>query len=298
MTYRSLLYGASAVAAMAVMGLVPSNLAAQEIAAAKPADTPRAAKASAPTPRSADGHPDLTGVWRPGGAGAFVEHKPDGSTLLLLGGRSDSKDKDPDQKSGRLDQDPDAVAKRMADPNKPAYKPELVAKVKELADNENKMDPAFFCKPEGVPRIGPPNEIIQTPGKVVFLYENEKGNTYRVIPIDKPHRTDVDDLYYGDSVGHWDGNTLVVDANSFTDDTWLSIDGYFHSTAMHVIERVSRDGNTLHYQATVEDPNVLTKPWVMNPRTLQLKTEPGDELFEQGPCIEKDESHIVNHDHH
>ncbi len=197
-----------------------------------------------------------------------------------------------------MNQDPDAVKRRMADPNKPSYKTEYVAKVKELADNENHTDPAFFCKPEGVPRIGPPNEIVQTPGKVVFLYESEKGNTFRVIPIDRPHRTDVDDLYYGDSVGHWDGDTLVVDATNFTDDTWLSIDGYFHSTSMHVIEKFSRDGNTLHYQATVEDPNVLTKPWIMNPRTLQLKTDAKDEPYEQGPCIEKDEDHIVNHDHH
>jgi hypothetical protein len=289
MKFRSLLYSASAVAALAVMGLVPSNTVAQATAAAK---------AAVPTPKSVDGHPDLTGVWGGAGGGAYVEHKADGSTLLLLGGRSDTKDKDPDQKSGRLNQDPDAIKRRMADPNKPSYKTEYVAKVKELADNENHTDPAFFCRAEGVPRIGPPNEIVQTAGKVVFLYENEKGNTFRVVPIDRPHRKDVDDLYYGDSVGHWDGDTLVVDVTNFTDDTWLSIDGYFHTTDMHVIERFTRDGNKLHYEVTVEDPKVLNKPWTMNPRNLVLKTDAGDEPYEQGPCIEKDEDHIVNHDHH
>jgi hypothetical protein len=93
------------------------------------------------------------------------------------------------------------------------------------------------------------------------------------------HRTDIDTSYMGDSVAKWDGGTLVVDVNNLNDDTWLGPDGSFHSEAMHVVERLTKNGDTLNYQVTVEDPNVFTRPWVMNPRTLRLCTgEPRAQL--------------------
>jgi hypothetical protein len=75
--------------------------------------------------------------------------------------------------------------------------------------------------------------------------------------------------FYGDSVGHWEGDKLVVDVTNFVADSWFGEDGYFHTEAMHVIERFWRDGENLVYQATVEDRCVLTAPWTMPPRVLK-----------------------------
>ena len=116
--------------------------------------------------------------------------------------------------------------------------------MKDLSEKQGVLDPAFYCKPQGIPRMGPPNQIIQTPGQVVFLYL--QGNTFRVIPTDgRPHRADTDSSYLGDSVGRWEGETLVVEVKNFNDDTWLVSDGYFHTEKMKVIERFRREGDTL-----------------------------------------------------
>ena len=138
---------------------------------------------------------------------------------------------------------------------------------------------------------------------MVFLYDLarevsvQSGNYYRVIPTDgRQHRTDLEPSYLGDSVGHWEGDALVVDVVGFNDLTWFESDGRFHSEAMHVIERFTRDGDLLKYEVTVEDPNVLTKPWTMNPRLLKL--DPTALLTEDPPCIERDAPHMVTNEHH
>jgi hypothetical protein len=242
--------------------------------------------------RSADGHPDLTGVWV---AGTRVVNapKPDGSIDVYLR----VPGLDPDSPTVFKGLDTITVEGRAAAPNKPPYKPELHAKVKELSDLQSKLDPAFFCRPPGVPRMGPPNQIIQIPDLIVFLYGDQ--NTFRVLPTDgRGHRTDVEPSYLGDSVGHWEGDTLVVDVTQFTEDTWLGSDGYFHSSAMRVIERFDRTADTLRYTATVEDANVLTQPWQMNPRTLKLSSNPLDALVENPPCFERDAPHMTTNEHH
>ncbi len=103
--------------------------------------------------------------------------------------------------------------------------------------------------------------------------------------------------YWGDSVAHWEGNTLVVDDTDFNDKTWLGSDGWYHTENMDVVERFTREGNVLHYQATVEDPDVFTRPWVENPRTVLLNHDPNNYVFEDLPCMDFDHNHIVNHDH-
>ena len=102
----------------------------------------------------------------------------------------------------------------------------------------------------------------------------------------------------GDSIGHWEGDTLVVDVIGLSDMSWLDIHGYFHSDKLHVIERLHRDGNTLTYQATAEDPTVLLKPWVRNPVTLKLNIDPKVVLWEDAPCSDIDLPHIVDKEHH
>jgi len=249
---------------------------------AQPAQ-PAAPKAA---PRTADGHVDLSGVWVAGNRSIRTDQSTSIKVVLPLEGVH------PDNDNVFAALDRISVAERAKDANKPPYKPELAAKVKDLSDRQSFEDPAFYCKPAGVPRMGPPAQIVQLPDKLVFLYAT---NLFRLVPIGRPHRTDIDTSYMGDSVGRWDGDTLVVDVNNLNDDTWLGPDGYFHTEALHVIERFTRTGDEITYQATVEDPNVFTRPWVMNSRTLRLGTRP---LEEGPPCVEKDAEHLVTNEHH
>jgi hypothetical protein len=188
-------------------------------------------------------------------------------------------------------------ARKAAAANKPPYKPELAAKLKEASDLQSKLDPAFYCKPEGVPRMGAPSQIVQTPGQVVFLYEGR--NTFRVVPTDgRSHRDDVEPTWNGDAVGRWEGDTLVVDVTNIIDESWLGADGWFHSDALHVVERLRREGDTLIYSATVEDPKMFTGPWEITPRALRLMADRADALVESPPCIERSGENQVTNDHH
>src|SRR6185369_3054806 len=199
---------------------------------------------------------DFNGVW--GAAPLPPAVKPGQSVRWLL----PLKGVDPEGTDVFKGLDRIQVNNRAAALNKPEYKPELLAKVKELSDKQGVLDPAFYCKPQGVPRMGPPSQIVQTPGQIVFLYG--ASNLFRVIPTDgRPHRADVDPSYMGDSIGRFDGDTLVVDVTNFND-------GYFHTEKMHVVERLTRKGDVLTYTATVEDPDVLAKPWTTTPRDLKL----------------------------
>ncbi len=118
------------------------------------------------------------------------------------------------------------------------------------------------CLPRGVPdTIGEPYpiQIVQTPTLVVILYE--AGDYFRVIPIDgRGHPKDVDPTWMGNSVGHWEGDTLVVDVIGVNDK--VSVGEYRHTTAYHLVERFERTRfGTLKYSATIEDPNVFAQPW-------------------------------------
>ena len=89
----------------------------------------------------------------------------------------------------------------------------------------------------------------------------------------------------GYAVGRWEGDTLVLDSISFVDTTWLARGGFFHSDQMHVVEKFTREGNTITYEVTVEDPEMLVEPWVMTPRIMRFI--PGAEaglLPERGNC--------------
>lgn len=236
--------------------------------------------------------PDVSGIWV-GNAAPAPAPQPDGSiqVFLALPGLN------PDSPNVFKEMDKLAVDRRAASANKPVYKPELLAKVKELSDLQAKLDPAFYCKLPGVPRMGPPAQIVQAQDFVVLLYGDQ--NAYRVVWTDgRKHRSDVEPSYLGDSIGWWEADTLVVEANQFTEDTWLGSDGYFHSSAMRVIERFRRVGDTLEYSATVDDPEVLAEPWKMSPRTLRLSRDPADALVETPPCIERSAPHMLTNEHH
>jgi hypothetical protein len=229
------------------------------------------------------GHPDLSGIW------SFVHDLPPVGLKKVVNGKEIVTS--PDRGIARK------VTVRGALPStpEPSYKPEYQAKVKDLFDHENKVDPVFYCVKPGTPRVGPPRRIIQLPAEVVFLYEDVSGDPYRIIPIGGKHNPNGNPSYYGDSIGHWEGNALVIDVTNFVEDTWFGEGGYFHTAAMHVTERLWREGENLVYQVTVDDPNVLTAPWTMAPRVVKPSTEP---LEESPRCVEDDGNRLLNDDHH
>ena len=131
-----------------------------------------------------------------------------------------------------------------------------------LTEKETEIGIGVSCVPPGVPAatFQPyPLQIIQKPGLVVILYE--AYGIFRVIPTDgRPHPDDLDPTYMGNSVGHWEGDTLVVDVTGFNDKT--EIGDYHHTTAYHVVERYHRVSfEELDYEATIDDPNVFASPW-------------------------------------
>ncbi len=246
-----------------------------------------------PTPRTSDGHPDLSGIWLLPGitSNAFGYGGPPGEVSA-------------DGKEHTVYFDGRGFVGQSPTPNLPQYKtPELNAKRKELDSTANHSDPArYSCQETGVPRTGLPDKIVQTPKEVIFLYQqtfetSPPASSFRVIPIDgRPHRTNVDPSAMGDSIGHWDGDTLVVDVTKIDESTWFCMKGCFHSDAIHVTERLTRKGDTLTYQATVEDPKMLAKPWQSYPVTRVL-AGPDASLPPDVPCIDSDKPYIDDSSH-
>jgi hypothetical protein len=129
------------------------------------------------------------------------------------------------------------------------------------------------CVPLGIPQtfVTPyPFQIIQTPKFVLMIFEYP--NTFRYIWTDgRPHPADPDPSWMGDSIGHWEGDTLVVDAVGFNDKTEVS--GYMHTDAYHVVERYRRVETGLQYDVTVDDPNVFASPWTLPTRILPSRPD-------------------------
>ena len=255
--------------------------------------------AKKPTPRAPDGHPDLTGFYD-NPFNTTVTKSADGSVSFVLGGRRINTYKWPT-------------------PEMPSYKPEYAAKVEAIFKNQygasTPDDPQYDCKPMGVPRASMiPLQFVQTPKMVVILYEsNFIGQTYRIIYTDgRGHPKDLDSSFLGDSIGHWEGDTLVVDVIGLNDETWLGgaqghtepggagqpghqiveTHALIHSDQEHVTERYTRHGDMIVYEATVEDPVMFARPWVLTPRHFMLGIPPDDRIFESF-CEARDKSHIV-----
>jgi hypothetical protein len=157
-------------------------------------------------------------------------------------------------------------------------KPSAEAKFK--AANPQTNDPNLGCLPEGMPRfmlnIPLPMEIFQVPTRIVIIREGVQ--VFRQIYMNRDHPKDLDPTYSGDSVGKWEGDTLVVDTIGLNDKTWVDNAGLPHSEAMHLIERIRRpDHDTLVDDLTIEDPLTYTKP-ITAQRVWKLK--PGWEIQE------------------
>src|SRR5262245_41935169 len=288
MTYRSMRFvGALAVAA-AVSFVGISTPSAQQNAGQQN---------NVPTPRMADGHPDLSGMWGGGGGGGGVKPDEKGNIVQLTQARLCHQTQiDAGECHPGVNAERDAgMNQRPA--RQPMYKPEFWEQVQHYDREGIQLDPAFHCKPAGVPRMGAPGKIVQTATELIFLYAND--NQYRIIPIDgRPHDPikSQDTTWYGDAVGKWEGDKMVIDIVGFNDESWIEWPGWFHSNNMHVIEKLTRTGNALRWEAIVEDPDVLTEPYHVRTRTLRLNPDPKATLTEDLPCEERDSQHMVTHE--
>ena len=203
-----------------------------------------------PTPRMADGHPDLSGVWFPGPTG----------------------------KANAWSVEPEARVKQDPIP----FQPWAEAKYRSLTRVDLELSSANVnCTPVGTPGMFTDNayvhQISTKPGQLIHLIEN--NNRWRVIHTDgRPHKPadEQEPLFYGDQTAHWEGDTLVIDSISIDERAQIQ-DGWFHSDQLHVIERLRRSSkNYLEYQYTIEDPKVLTKPWTSAWDTLTLSVNNED----------------------
>ncbi len=212
---------------------------------------------TAPVPRSADGKPDLSGVW-------LVKQ---GSYLIWV--TSDLK--------------PDEI------------RPWAAALYKQRADDFRKDSDGITCLPPGpkagISGGGPyPMKIVQTPNLVVVLYEYETlfrqiFTDGRVLPED-PNPT-----WMGYSVGHWEGDTLVVTTAGFNDRTTLDLAGHPHTEALRVTERFHRrDAGHIDLQVTLDDPKAYTRPWTL---PIELDLVPDGDLIEYVCENERDSAHMV-----
>jgi hypothetical protein len=250
-----------------------------------------AALAARPTPHTADGRLDLNATWDHLGGIEFVpvrEKAAEGS-FCVFGCPGEKRPADAPRVGPAGPPPPEG-------PGFPEYKPEHLAKVKDLKDRQVQIDTNLQCAPPGVPRIGPPSKIMQNAREVVFLYDDVNGAYFRIIPTDgRQRRTDLEPSYFGDAVGRYEGDTLVVDTRNLLEETWLTDDGAFHTKDLKVTERLTRVGDTIRYEAVADDPAVLAKPWALRPLTLWATTE---ELSEPARCQDRDLPHMVDGSYH
>jgi hypothetical protein len=212
---------------------------------------------SAPSPRTATGRPDLSGIWQPtadpndtaGGVEGVVGPK------YLINIMRDLKGAVP-------------------------FQPWAAELFKQRQANKMRDNPMINCLPAGVPRLDAythPYKIVQTPELIVVLYESQ--TTFRQIFTDgRSHPVDPEPSWYGYSIGTWDGDTFVVETIGFNDKTWLDGFGHPHSDAMKLTERFRRhDFGHMDIEITIDDPKAYTKPIrYVQPQVLQ----PDNELIE------------------
>jgi hypothetical protein len=259
---------------------------------------PKLTAASGVTPRMANGKPDMTGSWLGSplaitGSGT----RRCGPTQVKGGGINPETGCQVGQDNFWLDYEwisPSRFgltgnASAVLKPSHPMYKPEFWDKIQELDQWTNKNDPIMTCQPMGLPREGTPSRILQTPTDILFLYTTSDyggGNReFRDVPTDgSPRPNTVEAYYMGLSVGKWEGDTLVIDSTNFVDSTWFGRGGLLHSSDMHMIEKLTRTGDQILYQVTIEDPDDLIEPWVLPDRILRARQGAPQVIRERDNC--------------
>jgi hypothetical protein len=204
------------------------------------------------SPRTSDGVPDLRGIWQARNAASFD-------------------------------------VSEVAESHEIPYRADAL----EREQKGDRVDPIAHCAMPGVPRITYmpfPFQIIQRPQTVVFVYEYL--HNHRIVHTTPREHLEGIDLWLGDSIARWEGDTLVIDVTNLGDKTWLDSARHTHSDELHVVERYTRTGpDTIQYEATLEDPKTYTKPWKIS-MLLHRNTDPGFELREQ-ECTEGDDGRAI-----
>jgi hypothetical protein len=259
---------------------------------------PATLTSSAATPRLPDGHPDMTGSWAGPplsitGGGA----RRCGPTQVPGGGINVDVGCTVAQDNFWVDYEWISPSRfgltgsaEVLKPSHPMYKPEFWDKIQELDQWTNKYDPIMTCQPMGMPREGTPSRIFQSATDIFLVYTTSDyggGNTeFRDIPTDGRKRPDTVEGYYnGLSIGKWEGDTLVIDSTNFVDTTWFGRGGLLHSADMRMVERLTRKGDEILYQVTIEDPDSLIEPWVMPDRILRPRPG-GPQIVHERPNCE------------
>ena len=207
-------------------------------------------------PRTADGKPDLSGIWQAVNTANWnvLSHNAEKDVPAGLG---------------------------VVEGDEIPYQPSAAAKQKENFANRATADPESKCYLPGVPRImymPYPFQIFQTPNHIAITFEYV--HAVRRIFMNTPHPDGELEWFMGDSRGRWEGDTLVVDVKDFTGVTWFDRSGNFHSEALHVVERYTPIGaNNINYEVTIEDPKVFTRPWKMS-MPLYRRVDKGMRILE------------------
>jgi hypothetical protein len=216
-------------------------------------------------PKLSDGTPDFRGIWQARSL-AYLDlegRRPAGNVKTV------TKSAIVDPPDGKIPYLPQALKQRDAN-----FK------------NRAAVDPANNCYQAGIPRavlLPTPFQIVESPGNLAIVYTD--NHAYRIVePSTVPHDDGID-FFMGDSRGHWEGATLVVDVTDLGDQTWLDQAGNFHSDQLHVVERYTMTGpNTISYEARLEDPQTYAKPWTIH-TVLYREPDPYARLIED-ECLE------------
>jgi hypothetical protein len=242
--------------------------------------TPTASGAeSYKAPRTADGKADLNGIWQALNTANWdiQEHAAQSGPVVALGA------------AGAV-----PAGLGVVDGGEIPYLPAAAAKKKENFEHRLTADPEVKCYLPGVPRatyMPFPFQIVQTPKYILIAYEY--AGATRTVYMDQVPPNPVDS-WMGHSVGHWEGDTLVVDVTRLNDQTWLDRAGNFHSDALHVVERYTPlSPDALTYEATIEDPKVFSRSWKIS-MPLYRRLEKNAQLMEF-KCVEFVEELMYGH---
>ena len=234
-------------------------------------------------PRTADGKPNLNGIWQAMNTANWdIEAHAAGPSLV--------------RELGAIAAVPGGLG--IVEGGEIPYRPEALAKKKQNQANRLKLDPEIKCYLPGVPRVMYmpfPFQIIQSQKHIMMIsgYASAVRTIYMANQTEAPA-----DSWMGWSNGHWEGETLVIDVTDQNDSTWFDRSGNFHSDALHVVERYTRrSADTLNYEVTIEDPKVFSRPWKIsmplyrhvekNARVLEYKCPEFAEELLYGPLRKK-----------
>jgi len=230
-------------------------------------------------PRTADGQPDLNGIWQAMNTANWdlAPHSAQAGPIVAL---------------GAVGSIPGGIG--VVEGGEIPYLPEALAKKKENAANWVKLDPEVKCYLPGIPRatyLPFPFQIVQSKNRILFSYEY--ASAARVVNMGPPTKAP-DNFWMGWSNGHWEGETLVIDVTNFNDQTWFDHAGDFHSDALHVTERYTAiSPAALMYEARMEDPKTFSRPWNIS-MPLYRHLEKNAQLLEF-KCVEFVEELMYGH---